>query len=99
VVKKVSSRPAEREGEQKIWVAVLLHGDSDGINAGELISTFAGNEEQARTQMRKFYQDDEDTGDYTVLAAIKPLDEIIQFAVVGDQSAIWLPEEKRNRIH
>ncbi len=99
MVKKNISRQAEREGEQTIWVAVLLHGDSDGINAGELVSTFADNEEEARTQMRKFYQDDEETGDYTVLATIKPLDEIIQFAVVGDQSAVWLPEEKRNRIH
>lgn len=95
----MTSHPAEREAEETIWVAVLLHGDSDGINSGELVSTFAGNEEQARTQMRKFFQDDEDTGDYTVLATIKPLNEIIQFAVVGDQSAIWLPEDKRNRIH
>lgn len=98
MVKRTSSHPAERE-EETIWVAVLLHGDSDGINSGELVSTFAGNEEQARTQMRKFFQDDEDTGDYTVLATIKPLNEIIQFAVVGDQSAIWLPEDKRNRVH
>lgn len=99
VVKKVSSRPAERDGEQMIWVAVLLHGDPDGINSGELVSTFANNEEQARGQMRKFFQDDEETGDYTILATIKPLEEIIQFAVVGNQSATWLPEEKRNRIH
>lgn len=99
MTKKVTGRQAEREGEPTIWVAVLLHGDSEGINAGELVSTFADTEEQARTQMRKFFQDDEDTGDYTMLATIKPLDEIIQFAVVGNQSAIWLPEEKRNRIH
>lgn len=99
MAKKLINRQAERDNEDTIWVAVLLHGDSEGINAGELVSTFAGNEEDARTQMQKFFQDDEDTGDYTVLATIKPLDEIIQFAVVGDQSATWLPEEKRNLIH
>ena len=99
LIKKVGSREAEYEGEQTIWVAVLLHGDSDGINAGELVSAFADNEEQARSQMRKFFRDDEETGDFTLLAAIKPMDEIIQFAVVGDQSAVWLPLEKRNRIH
>ena len=49
--------------------------------------------------MQKFFQDDEESGDYTVLATIKPLEEIIQFAVVGNQSAIWLPDDKRNRIH
>lgn len=99
VTKKNNGRPIEREGEDTIWVAVLLHGDSEGINTGELVSTFAGSEDQARTQMQKFFQDDEETGDYTLLATIKPLEEIIQFAVVGDQSTTWLPVEKRNLIH
>lgn len=99
VVKKIPGQLAGQTGEQIIWVAVLLHGDADGINSGELVSTFASSESQAREQMQKFFQDDEESGDYTVLATIKPLEEIIQFAVVGNQSAIWLPEDKRNRIH
>jgi hypothetical protein len=99
VAKKIPGQAAGLTGEQIIWVAVLLHGDSDGINSGELVSTFASSETQAREQMQKFFQDDEESGDYTVLATIKPLEEIIQFAVVGNQSAIWLPDDKRNRIH